>query len=189
MNTQTILTKDLIKDKVICRVLGVFVFTILTALGAFVRIPIPYSPVPITLQTFFVILAGLILGGSLGSASQIFYIVLGVSGLSIFTNAGFGFSYLLGPTGGYLFGFVLVAFLLGNISKKIGSNFGLLLAIMSASMAILICGATWLMLLFKISPNKAFFLGILPFIPGDIIKSILAYSIYKKIKPRVKEVF
>jgi len=189
MNTQAILTKDFIKDRVICRVLGVFVFTILTSLGAFVRIPIPYSPVPITLQTFFVILAGLVLGGSLGSASQIFYIVLGVSGLSIFTNAGFGFSYLLGPTGGYLFGFVLVAFLVGNLPKKISNNFILLLVIILASMAILVCGATWLKLLFKISFSKAFFLGILPFIPGDIIKSILAYSIYRKINQRVREIF
>ena len=189
MNTQAILTKDLIKDKLICRVLGVFVFTVLTSLGAFVRIPIPYSPVPITLQTFFVILAGLVLGGGLGSVSQIFYIILGVSGLSIFTNAGFGFSYLLGPTGGYLFGFVLVAFLLGAISKKIESNPLLLLTIVLASMAILICGATWLQLLFRINFTRAFFLGVLPFIPGDIVKSLFAYLVYKKLKPRVREIF
>ncbi|MBM3251809.1 MAG: biotin transporter BioY [Candidatus Omnitrophica bacterium] len=188
MNTQ-LLTKDLIKDRVIRRILGVFIFTIFTSLGAFVRIPLPFSPVPITLQTFFVLLAGLVLGGSLGVASQILYITLGASGLSIFTNAGSGLYYLLGPTGGYLFGFILVSFLIGNFSKKIKNNFILFFSIITASMTILICGGFWLMLLFKISFSKAFFLGILPFIPGDIIKSFLAYLIYQKIKPRIKEIF
>jgi biotin transport system substrate-specific component len=188
MNTQ-VLTKDLIKDRVIRRILGVFIFTIFTSLGAFVRIPLPFSPVPITLQTFFVLLAGLILGGNLGLTSQLFYITLGASGLSIFTNAGSGLYYLLGPTGGYLFGFILVSFFIGRLSKKINNNFILFSLITAASMMILICGGVWLMLLFKISFSKAFFLGILPFIPGDIIKSLLAYLIYRKIKPRIKEIF
>lgn len=189
MNTQAILTKDLIKDKIICRFFGVIAFTVFTSLGAFVRIPIPYNPVPITLQTFFVILAGLILGGGLGSLSQIFYIILGVTGFSIFTNAGFGLSYLFGPTGGYLFGFVFVALLLGNIAKKISNNTALLFVIVSSSMAILFFGAAWLMLLFRISFGKAFLIGILPFIPGDIIKSIFAYLIFKKIQTRTREIF
>lgn len=188
MTTQQILSKDLVKDKILCRALGIFVFTILTCLGAFVRIPLPFSPVPITLQTFFVIFSGLILGPS-GAISQILYILLGTSGLPIFTNAGFGFCYLLGPTGGYLFGFVLTAFLVGSFSKTVSSNFRLLLVVILASLFILFCGTTWLAFLFRMSFNKAFFLGALPFIPGDIIKSLLAYSIYKKIQLRTKEIF
>ena len=121
MTTQQILSKDLVKDKILCRALGIFVFTVLTILSAFIRIPLPFSPVPVTLQTFFVLFAGLILG-PVGAMSQIFYIILGALGMPIFTNAGFGLSYILGPTGGYLFGFVLVAFLLGFFSKTISSN-------------------------------------------------------------------
>lgn len=188
MVIQQILTKDLIKDRMASRVLGIFIFTVLTGLGAFVRIPLPFSPVPITLQTFFVIFSGLILG-PIGAISQMLYVVLGVLGLPIFTNAGFGFSYLLGPTGGYLLGFVLTAFLIGRFTRKISNNFGLLLILVLASLLILLCGTIWLVFLFKIGFNKAFFLGTLPFIPGDIIKSILAYSIYKKIQLRIKEIF
>lgn len=189
MIMQEVLKKDIIKDRIICRTLGVFVFTVFTSLGAFVRIPLPFSPVPITLQTFFVLLAGLILGGGLGATSQIFYILLGSLGLPIFANAGLGFYYLLGPTAGYLFGFILVAFFIGKLSKRIVSDLGLLTIIILGSITILICGGSWLVLLLKISFNKAFFLGILPFIPGDIIKSVLVYLIYKKIQPRVREIF
>lgn len=188
MIKQQILSKDLIRDKVILRILGIFVFTICTGLGAFVRVPLPFSPVPITLQTFFVIFSGLILG-PIGAISQILYILLGTSGLPIFTNSGFGFFYLLGPTGGYLFGFVLTAFLVGRLSRKKIGNFQLLLSILSASFLILLCGTAWLVFLFKISFNKAFFLGALPFIPGDIMKSLLAYSIYRKIQPRTMGMF
>ncbi|MBM3248244.1 MAG: biotin transporter BioY [Candidatus Omnitrophica bacterium] len=188
MIKQQILTKDLIKDKLILRILGIFVFTICTGLGAFVRIPLPFSPVPITLQTFFVIFSGLVLG-PIGAVSQILYILLGVSGLPIFTNSGFGFFYLLGPTGGYLFGFVLTAFLIGRASRKQTDSFQPLLNIILASLLILLCGTAWLAFLLKISFNKAFLLGALPFVPGDIIKSILAYSIYKKIEFRTKEIF
>jgi len=188
MIKQQILTKDLIKDKLTLRILGVFVFTICTGLGAFVRIPLPFSPVPITLQTFFVIFSGLILG-PIGAISQLLYIILGASGLPIFTNSGFGFFYLLGPTGGYLFGFVLTAFLIGSLSKRETGNFQLFLNIILASLLILLCGTVWLTFLLKISFNKAFFLGALPFIPGDIIKSVLAYLLYKRIQPRTMGIF
>ena len=189
MVIQEALKKDIIKDKIACRVIGVFVFTILVSLGAFVRIPLPFSPVPITLQTFFVLLAGLILGGGLGAASQIFYIIFGIAGFPIFAGAGFGLFYLLGPTGGYLFGFILVSFLIGHLARKIESNLGTFVIIMLGSLAILICGGTWLKILFNMSFNKAFFLGILPFIPGDIIKSILAFVVYKRLSPRTREIF
>lgn len=184
------LKTDLIKDKVICRVLGVLIFVCFTGLGAFVRIPIPFSPVPITLQTFFVLLAGLVLGGRLGAASQILYVALGASGLPIFTNAGFGLTYLLGPTGGYLVGFIVVSFLLGNFSYRIrDNNIGLFSIIMLSSMLILFCGSVWLMFVLKINFHNALFLGMIPFIPGDIIKSIIVYSVYRKIRVRSREVF
>jgi biotin transport system substrate-specific component len=189
MTIQEVLSIKLIKDKAVCRVLGVFIFIIFTSLGAFVRIPLPFSPVPITLQTFFVLLSGLILGGNLGATSQIFYVILGVLGFPIFTNATCGFYYLFGPTGGYLFGFILVSFLIGNVIRKTNSNFGLFSIVILGSMIILFFGSIWLMLLFKIGFDKAILLGALPFIPGDIIKSIFACLVYKKIHSRTKEIF
>ena len=95
---EAVLKKEVILDKTLCRVMGVLTFVILTSLGAFVRIPLPFSPVPITLQTFFVLLSGALLGSNLGTISQLSYLLLGASGLPVFTGAGSGLFYLLGPT-------------------------------------------------------------------------------------------
>ena len=89
-------------------------FGALTALGAFIMIPLP--PVPVTLQTLFVDLAGALLGGYLGAMSQVVYILLGVVGLPIFAGGKAGAGVLIGPTGGYLFGFVAGAFVIGKLT-------------------------------------------------------------------------
>jgi len=68
------LRKEIVHDKVICNIIGVASFTILTVIGGYIRIPLPFTPVPITAQTFFVILAGAMLGARLGFASQVFYV-------------------------------------------------------------------------------------------------------------------
>ena len=114
---QSILKKELVINKNLSRTIGVFIFVILTSLGAFVRIPLWFTPVPLTLQTFFVLLSGAILGANLGALSQIVYIILGASGISIFANAGSGLIYLSGPTGGYILGFVFASFLIGRLIR------------------------------------------------------------------------
>ncbi|MCL0105994.1 biotin transporter BioY [Thermodesulfovibrionales bacterium] len=80
-------------------------FAALTALGAFITIPI--GPVPITLQPFFIHLGALLLGGYLGALSQFIYVLVGVMGLPVFSGGGSGIGHLLGPTGGYLIGFIV----------------------------------------------------------------------------------
>jgi biotin transport system substrate-specific component len=87
-------------------------FGSLTAIGAYIMIPLP--PVPITFQTLFLNLAGALLGGYLGALSQVVYILLGVIGLPVFAGGKAGLGVLLGPTGGYLFGFVLAALVVGK---------------------------------------------------------------------------
>ena len=89
-------------------------FGALTAVGAYIMIPLP--PVPITLQTLFVNLAGALLGGYLGALSQVVYILLGVIGLPVFAGGKAGAGVLLGPTGGYLIGFVVGAFVIGKLT-------------------------------------------------------------------------
>ena len=91
-----ILKREVILNRTICRIIGVSAFVILTMLGAFVRIPLPFTPVPITLQTFFVLLSGLFLGQNLGGIAQLSYVLLGITGLPVFTGTGNGISYLLG---------------------------------------------------------------------------------------------
>jgi len=88
-------------------------FSTLTALGAYISIPI--SHVPITLQTFFVYLAGAILGSKLALLSQIIYILIGIIGFPVFAYGKAGFGVLIGPTGGYLIGFIIGAYIIGRM--------------------------------------------------------------------------
>jgi len=187
---ELVLKKEIIVNKALSRTFGVLVFILLTALGAFVRIPLPFTPVPITLQTFFVLLSGLFLGQSLGALSQLSYICLGVWGLPIFTGAGSGIAYLFGPTGGYLFGFVLVSFLLGTFTKR---NHNALLPVFvilcMADLILLSCGTIWLKFIFGYSFKKTLLIGFLPFLPGDLFKALVAAFLYLKFKSRIKEIF
>ena len=93
-------------------------FAALTAAGAYIQIPIPFSPVPVTLQVFFVLLAGSMLKSKWGSLSMVVYTLLGVAGLPVFAGGSSGMGVLLGPTGGYIFGFILAAYLIGKLSEK-----------------------------------------------------------------------
>jgi len=197
---EAILKKEIIVNKTLCRVMGVLVFVMLTGLGAFVRIPLPFTPVPITLQTFFVLLSGAFLGSNLGVTTQLSYIILGISGLPIFTGAGSGLLYLLGPTGGYLFGFVLAAFFLGRFIPHQGLGAGFIKYSQSnllftfgifclADLILLVCGTIWLKFLFGYPFTKLLFIGFIPFIPGDLFKAGVATYLYLKLKSRLKEVF
>lgn len=186
--SEGILRKEIITDKILCRSLGVLTFIILTALGAFVRIPLPFTPVPVTLQTFFVLLAGAFLGSGLGSLSQASYILLGVLGVPLFTGPGSGLLYLSGPTAGYLIGFVLAAFLLGRLVRYCRSAKTIFLSFLAADLVLLGCGIIWLKFILGYSLLKLFWIGFLPFIPGNLLKISAATFIYSKIKSRLREI-
>ena len=187
---EAVLKKEVILDKTLCRVMGVLTFVILTSLGAFVRIPLPFSPVPITLQTFFVLLSGALLGSNLGTISQLSYLLLGASGLPVFTGAGSGLFYLLGPTGGYILGFVLAAFFVGKFIKYGQNNLFFIFALLCLGDLILLsCGVIWLKLILGHNLTKLLFIGFIPFLPGDLVKALVAAIIYLKLKPRLKEIF
>jgi len=188
---EAILKREIIVDKTACRIIGVVTFIILTGLGAFVRLPLPFTPVPLTLQTFFVLLTGAFLGSGLGISAQIGYLSLGLAGLPVFSGAGCGLSYLLGPTGGYLFGFVLAPFFTGRIIKYAkADNLPSVFAIFClADFLLLACGVVWLKFLFGYSFKKLLFIGFIPFIPGDLLKAFVAANLYLKLKSRLKEVF
>lgn len=187
---ETILNKELIVNKSACRLIGALGFVALMSLGAFVRIPLPFSPVPITLQTFFVLLSGAFLGSGLGAVTQLGYVFLGACGLSVFTGAGSGLFYLFGPTGGYLFGFILAAFFIGRSLKYAKNNLFFIFALFCiADFILLACGALWLKFLFGYSLEKSLVMGFIPFLPGDLLKAGLAALLYRKLKSRLKEIF
>jgi biotin transport system substrate-specific component len=150
-------------------ILAVVGFTILTGLAALARIPLPFTPVPMTLQTLSVLLAGAFLGRTGGSASQTLYLAWGISGLPLFAGGAVGIAALTGPTGGYLIGFVLAAALV-------------FLVFTSGAMLILLFGWIHLALQFS-SPVRAFNLGVLPFLPGDLLKAAAATGIWSAFRP------
>ncbi len=168
------------KNPSVVRTAGVITFAALTCLGAFIRIPLPFTPVPITLQTFFVLLSGALLGKKYGSYSQILYVTIGSFGLPVFSGGGGGLLYLLGPTGGYLVGFAAASFVTGFLLEKKRSFLFVLFSMFAATMLIYLGGVIWLNIISR-SWRQSFFLGISPFIIGDCLKALLAALIcYEK---------
>ncbi|MFC1805128.1 biotin transporter BioY [Candidatus Omnitrophota bacterium] len=181
--------KELITSKAMRRAVGISVFVLLTCFGAFLKIPLPFSPVPITLQTFFVLLSGAFLGG-FGLLSQASYILLGVFGLPIFAGAGSGIFYLFGPTGGYLFGFLLAALLISRLIKYSGNHFLRIFVVFClGDLVLLSCGVIWLRVLLGYPLKKLLLIGFIPFIPGELLKIFAAAIIYLRLKTRLKEIF
>ena len=187
---EAVLKKEIIINKTLCRFIGVLVFVILTSLGAFVRIPLPFTPVPLTLQTFFILLCGAFLGSRLGVTAQLSYVFLGILGLPVFTGASSGLGYLYGPTGGYIFGFILAVLFIGRFIKYTQSKLiSVFVVLFLGDLILLLCGAVWLKLLLGITLGKSLLIGFLPFIPGDLLKALVASGIYLKLKKRIREVF
>jgi len=161
-------------------------FGALTALGAYIAIPIP--PVPVTMQTLFVFLSGCLLGGYLGAMSQVVYILLGVIGLPVFAGGKAGAGVLLGPTGGYLVGFVLGAYVIGRLaSLRAKPGFWWLLGSMAAGLVVIYaCGVAQLMYVAGLSLPSALAVGALPPLPGDVMKMVLTALIAARIRGHLK---
>ncbi|MEW6074899.1 MAG: biotin transporter BioY [Candidatus Omnitrophota bacterium] len=186
---EALLKKEIVLSKAWCRLFGVVAFVILTSLGAYVRIPLPFTPVPLTLQTFFVLLSGAFLG-SLGAASQILYILLGLWGVSLFTYSGSGIIYLLGPTGGYLAGFVAASFLVAALRRVASRSLSWTIGVFFlADNVLLMMGAVWLGIFLHISVSRAFLIGFVPFLIADFLKVITAAALSWKLRARIQEIF
>ena len=160
-------------------------FGALTALGAYIVIPLP--PVPITLQTLFLGLAATLLGGSLAALSQTVYIILGVIGLPVFAGGKAGLGVLFGPTGGYLIGFVAAAFVIGKlVALKTRPGFAwLCLSLVAGTTVLYLLGVLQLSLVARLAPAKALAVGVLPFLPGDAVKILLTALISLKLRDRL----
>ncbi|WNY29002.1 Biotin transporter BioY2 [Methanimicrococcus stummii] len=148
-------------------------FAALIAAGAFIKIPLPFG-VPITLQTFFVLLAVVTLGRNWGTLSIIVYLLVGFIGIPVFAGGAAGIQILAGPTAGYLYSFVVVAFIVGWLSDLVSKKtppvmFGLAAL---GSILILTIGSLHLAFFSSISLPAAFLGGFAPFFVGDMIKSI-----------------
>jgi biotin transport system substrate-specific component len=153
----------------------VVAFSLLVALAAQVVIPLPFTPVPITGQTFAVLLTGALLGSRLGAAAIILYLIEGALGLPFFRGGAGGAGHFAGMTVGYLLAFPAAAFVTGYLAERGWDRKFLTAAAAMAlgSLVILAAGWAWLALFFR-SAEEAFRLGVAPFLLGDIIKIALA---------------
>ncbi|MFT8350868.1 biotin transporter BioY [Clostridium saccharoperbutylacetonicum] len=174
-NTRRISTRQL-------TLIGVMTAVICT-LGP-LSLPIGMVPVSLTnLAIFFAIYA---LGGKKGTISCIVYIFIGIIGLPVFSGFSGGFTKLLGPTGGYLIGFIFLASISGIfIDKFTNKIYMCLLGMILGSMVTYILGTTWLAYLTKMSFNSALSVAVIPFLPGDLIKMIFAALIGPQIRKRL----
>ncbi len=157
-------------------------FAALTAAGAYIQIPIQFSPVPVTLQVFFVLLAGSMLKSKWGGLSMIVYTLLGIVGLPVFSGGSSGIGVLFGPTGGYIIGFIFAAYIIGKLSEmtetaKKSGFFINTLNMIAGVLAIYACGFVQLMFVAKLEPATALALGVIPFLPGEIVKTTVAVYI------------
>lgn len=151
--------------------------SLLIALSAWVAVPLPFSPVPVTGQTFAVLLVGSALGARRGAAAALAYLAEGCSGLPVFAGGAAGPHVLVGPTGGYLAGFVLGAFLCGALAER-GWDRRVLTTVFSmilGNIAILIPGLLWLARF--VGPESTLAMGLFPFLPGDVVKIALAAAL------------
>ena len=147
-------------------------FSLLTALAA--QVVIPTQPVPITGQTFAVLLAGALLGSRLGALAMFAYLVEGASGLPFFRGGNAGLVYMMGPTGGYLFAYPVAAYVVGLLAERGWDRRVLTAAAAMALGSVIILAGGWMWLSRFVGLEQAFAVGVARFIPGDLVKIALA---------------
>lgn len=151
-------------------------FTALYVAGTFIRIPI--GPVPIVLTNLFIFLGGLVLPWSWSMASVVLYLLLGAVGLPVFSGGG-GPAYFAGPTGGYLAGYLVAVCVISLISRAGKARLPfLILSLTAGILAIYACGVPWLKKVLDLPWHRAALVGMLPFIPGDVIKAAAAAGVF-----------
>jgi len=164
-------------------------FGLLTALLAQIEIRLPYTPVPLTGQTFAVLLSGAVLGSRRGFASQALYLAAGAAGMPVFAGGASTIFHMLGPTGGFLFAFPFAAGLTGWLVEQGASRraWTLALALLAADALILISGASWLSGFFHVPLRQAALLGFYPFLIGDVLKVSLVGITLPRILRRYRD--
>lgn len=164
----------------------------LVAAAAQVSIALPFTPVPITGQTFAVVLVGASLGAVRGTSSLLLYLLLGTAGAPIYADQQSGWDVISGPTGGYIVGFVIAAALTGYLAerrwdRKLSSAIA---AMLTGNVLIYLVGLPWLAIDLGTSLEKTLELGLYPFVPGDVFKLYLAAALLPtawKVVERVSE--
>lgn len=166
------------------KVASVLLLAAMTAAAAQISVPLPFTPVPFTLQPMVVLLGGAVLGSRLGLAAQVLYLAAGIAGLPVFAASPVlpqGVFRLLGPTGGYLMSYPLAAFVTGLLAER-GFDRRYATSVAAMAMGLLVvfgCGVTWLAFWARPAAGlgEALRTGVYPFIPADVFKILIAAAV------------
>jgi biotin transport system substrate-specific component len=178
----------LLQESLAGKTLLIICATAFVAACAHISFPLPFTPVPLTLPNFAVVLVGMALGPVAGFSAMVLYLAEGALGLPVFTPSGGpgGFAHLLGPNGGFLFSYPLAAASAGWIVRAlqpITSGFrSALLAAIVATLPIFVLGAGWLAHFLHLGATSTWSLAIAPFIPGEVVKITAAAGIFSALQ-------
>ena len=155
--------------------------------AVFTQLVIPIQPVPITLGSMAVLMAGAVLGARYGALSILIYVILGAAGLPVFAMARAGVSVLAGPGGGFIFGYIAGAAAVGFIAERKGYSMKwLIAALFVGSLVIYACGLAWFMALTGAGPLSAMTMCMFPFIPGDTVNIFLGSFLVNRYRKYIK---
>jgi biotin transport system substrate-specific component len=168
------------------RAVPVMLGALLVAVSAQVVVPVPLSPVPMTLQPLAVLVVGGLLGSAAGLSALVLYIALGALGLPVFAGGGAGILHLMGPTGGYLLAFSLAAGLTGALVGRAPRSVLRVLLACAAGMVVIHVGGVAQLALLGGNPGAAFRIGFIPFLTGDLLKIGLAAAVILAVGPRLR---
>lgn len=176
-----VLTKEITISKSVERALIIMLFSFLTFAGAMIRIPLPFTPVPLTLQTLVLFMAVYYLSPKELGLSQAIYIAAGLIGAPVFAAGISGMIALAGPTAGYLAGFIAAGMAMAAIKSKIKAGYFTMAMIFALGAVIyLSLGTAHLWLVYHMPLKQAFIAGFLPFVIGDTVKILIASAFFKK---------
>lgn len=163
-------------------------FAALTAVCSQIALVLPITQVPFNLATLAVFLAGGMLGANAGAVSQLVYVLLGAVGIPVFAQFSGGFQILIGPTGGYIIGYIAGAWLIGFLVEKLPQKgfFIYVLAMVAGLAACYTLGTIWYMVITKANFLSALMLCVLPFLPVDALKIILAAFLCARLRRHLK---
>lgn len=173
---------ELVRDRRIRTALGGAAVVIAMTISAYVAIPVPWSPVPMTLQPMVALLAGALLGPVAGAAALASYLALGAMGAPVFAGGHAGLPWLVGPTGGYLMAFPAAALVVGFTAGRSRRRLPVLFGLLAGLGTIYLGGVTQLAALTAQDPRTLLALGVVPFLGGDLIKVALALVIVRQFR-------
>jgi len=180
MITKAAIIPKRLTDIITSKLFGVISFSVITAIAA--QFTVPVKPVPFTLQTVMVILAGAFLGARYGAYSQLLYLLAGCLGFPVFAGVSFGVMQLFGPTGGYLLSFPIAAFITGYLIEKNKNYFFVTFSMLLANLFILLMGTFFLNTFYIRNLSESLKYGAVIFSIWTVVKLFLTVNIYYFVK-------